>query len=140
MFCACFGKCSKCERQGLYAYRRSWACREPLVGRAEVCLADDVMRSERPDTRNSHFGGGEGGGGGGGGATAAGGGVCGGGGIGGKSSPGTTQDERSKNKNSSALPWGDISVSRQPVGKGMLGLEVSPPVIVPPLSLTSALT
>jgi hypothetical protein len=93
-------------------------------------------------------GGGGGGGAGGGGGTAVGGvpgGTGGGTGVGGGgvdgppgggtgggtgvSSSGSTQADRSKNRNSSAFAWGDISLVLHPLGQGLLGSESSPPVV-----------
>ncbi len=85
----------------------------------------------RPERATLSAGGG-GGGGGGGGTAFAGGGVPGGGGIGGGMSPGVTQADRSKNKNSSALACGDMPLLLQPPGNGVSGRDVSPPSIAPP--------
>ena len=51
-----------------------------------------------------------------------------GGGVGCLSS-GRTQADRSKNRNSSALACGDISLVLHPLGNGLPGSESSPPVV-----------
>ena len=91
-----------------------------------------VSRGKRRERLASHPGLGGGGGGGGGGPGAApdvgggsvgvpGGGTSGGGGI---AVGGSTHDERSKNRNSSALACGDIALALQPVGNGLRRVRV----------------
>ena len=43
---------------------------------------------------------------------------------------GAMQADKSKNMNSSALPWGVKAFVLQPVGKGFEGSELSPPATV----------